>query len=595
MKVRKNICKKVNWKLAVLLLLSLATMLYYGNQKEGYHVDEIYSYGLANSEYLPFMHFGEQEYSVKDWMLEYGAGESLWMLAGNLVKDFQILKECGFQPKESSIYQDYLIAQENSADTKTTSWVSGQAYMDYVAVSESNTFNYASVYYNQRGDVHPPLYYILLHTICSVFPGTFSKWFGLALNIAAMLLTLTFLYRMCRDHLGGETIALVVTGVYGLSAGFVSTALFLRMYALLTFMTVVCCHIHLKIAEEQFVLKGGNRWKLVLAVLGGFLTHYYFVLYAFGIAVVSCIWMLARKKWKEMIGYILTLAGTAVLGLCIWPFALKHVFRGYRGLESLNVVLNREFYFEKIQIMFEDAADWLLAGQGWVLILCFLALMLLFLWKKGRSLPLAKGALVVLPIVFYTVAVAQLAPFLTARYIMCTYPFWYLFIVGTAALVLRQGWERLKSPEEKPGKPGFGNQTGWKTVGMAAVGVLLFAVSCVFMRTPDHLRLGGQETVVIPENTDCVYVLEDGDWNQSAIDSTILAQCRSVGVAYRSDTGRLAESYEYQDGDYLMIAIQSEMDIDAVLLQMKSLFAVEDLVEVRREWGDTSVRVLLHR
>ena len=222
-------------------------MVYYGSRKEGYHIDEVYSYGLANSEYLPFMHFGESGYDVKDWMLEYGAGESFKELFTNLWKDYQILKECGFKWRESVIYQDYLTAQANSADTRTSTWVSGQDYLDYVAVSESNTFNYASVYYNQRGDVHPPLYYIALHTVCSYFPGIFSPWFGLVINILFLGLTLAILYRMVRDYLGGEMTALIVTAVYGLSYGMMSTAMFLRMYALLTLIVMACCAVHIRI------------------------------------------------------------------------------------------------------------------------------------------------------------------------------------------------------------------------------------------------------------------------------------------------------------------------------------------------------------
>ena len=65
----KEICKKY-CLLVLIALLALSGMLYYGNRKEGYHVDEMLSYGLANSEYLPFMHFGESGYDVKDWMLE---------------------------------------------------------------------------------------------------------------------------------------------------------------------------------------------------------------------------------------------------------------------------------------------------------------------------------------------------------------------------------------------------------------------------------------------------------------------------------------------------------------------------------------------
>lgn len=112
-----------------IMLVCLITMIYFGTQKGGYHVDELYSYGLANSEYLPFLHFGEGGYDVKDWMLEYGAGESLGDLFRNLVKDFKLLRECGFRFKDSVIYKDYLTAQANSADTRTTTWVSGQTYI----------------------------------------------------------------------------------------------------------------------------------------------------------------------------------------------------------------------------------------------------------------------------------------------------------------------------------------------------------------------------------------------------------------------------------------------------------------------------------
>lgn len=50
--------KKESIALILIMLISLSTMIYHGTRKEGYHVDELYSYGLANSEYLPFMHNG---------------------------------------------------------------------------------------------------------------------------------------------------------------------------------------------------------------------------------------------------------------------------------------------------------------------------------------------------------------------------------------------------------------------------------------------------------------------------------------------------------------------------------------------------------
>ncbi len=237
--------------------------------------------------------------------------------------------------------------------------------------------------------------------------------------------------------------------------------------------------------------------------------------------MVFCVLLTARKKGREMISYILTLAGAAVVGLCVWPFALKHVFFGYRGAESLNVLRNGEFYYIRIKLMFDQVAAWLLEGHAWIVLLCLCILAVLFLWTAFKAFPaakkrigtdrfseiclnLAKGGLVVVPIVFYTVVVAQIVPFLTTRYFMCTYPFWYLLVLGTVKLVL----------DIAPVKSVSGKRAAdFRNVALAAVGAGLFALSGIYGRTPDNLNPGGQDTVELPENTDCVFILPDGDWN----------------------------------------------------------------------------------
>ena len=560
----------------LILLLSLLSMLYYGSRKEGYHVDEIYSYGLANSEYLPFMHFGESGYNVKDWMLEYGAGESFGDLFRNLWKDYLILRECDYQWQDSVIYQDYLTAQANSADTRTSTWVSGQEYLDYVAVSESNTFNYASVYYNQRGDVHPPLYYMVLHTVCSVFQGIFSPWFGLSVNIVFLLLTLAVLYKMVKAYLGGEATALVVTAVYGLSCGMMTTAMYLRMYALMTLMVMACCAIHLKIYSDDFQLKRKNAVSLVLIVLGGYMTHYYFVLYILGMAVVFVVLIMIRRKWTAVLKYMMLLASAAVVGLCIWPFSIRHVFGGYRGMEAMSVFRSGEFYMIKIQLMFRQIIYQVMGGQSWIMWLVLAAVIGICIWKKVRILPLGKGVIVFLPIVFYVMVVSQIVPFFVERYVMCAFPFLCLYIVTGVSFCLKKC---LKGR--------------WEFICMAAVGMFLLALNNAYLHLPSYLYIGEQETVVLPDDTDCIYVLPDGDWNESAVDSTIMAQCRNVAVAYQTSLISLADSYEYRPGGSVLVAIQKDMSVDEVLQEVRKLFQLEMLEEVERQEGATAIRILL--
>ena len=56
-------------------------------------------------------------------------------------------------------------------------------YNNYFAVKKNERFDYRKVWKNQKNDVHTPIYYILLHTICSFFPGKFSWWYAGSINI----------------------------------------------------------------------------------------------------------------------------------------------------------------------------------------------------------------------------------------------------------------------------------------------------------------------------------------------------------------------------------------------------------------------------
>lgn len=68
-------------------------------------------------------------------------------------------------------------------DEYKNKWRSGSDYYNLLTTSTDSTFNYKQVYINQTNDVHPPLYYFIIHTIMSFFPQQFSKWFGIIPNI----------------------------------------------------------------------------------------------------------------------------------------------------------------------------------------------------------------------------------------------------------------------------------------------------------------------------------------------------------------------------------------------------------------------------
>lgn len=579
-------------KYAALLLImavALGGMLYYGNRKEGYHVDEMYSYGLANSEYLPFMHFGVSEYDVKDWMLQYGPGESLGDLFRNLISDYQILRENDYNFRESVIYRDYLLAQANSADTRTTTWVPGQDYQDYLAVSESNTFNYASVYYNQRGDVHPPFFYLLLHTVCSVFQGSFSKWYALGINFVFLMGTLFLLYRTAERHFGGMPVALSAAGVYGLTTGILTTAMYLRMYSILTFMTLLFFYVHLEAAEKGFSIVGKMRAKLMAAAILGFLTHYYFVVYAIVTAAVFLIWMCAGKRWRDAWRYLFSMALAACMGLAIWPFAFRHVFSGYRGTEALGILRGGEFYWIKVRLILQQIGDQILGG-GWMLIPAAAAILLALAFVcRGERGFAGKTMLLLVPGTVYIALVSQIVPLFVERYFMCVFPLCCLAVVFAVFSLCRVLLDLKCLRERKISRYG-----GRIAIGMAGVAaLLLIAAGNGIRHCPGYLFIGGQETATVPGEADCVYVLPDGSWNVSAVDSCILAECRRVGVVYESELSCLADGYDYRDGEWVIVAVSDELDQEAVLQKVKSTLGIEAAAESFREEGSTTTRIYL--
>ena len=156
--------RKDKVKLGVLIILLCAVMLFFINQKEGFHCDEIFSYGSSNSAYenifwsyrdkTPMHKFLEQKIFQDGNILDWTKRIKYYFIDNVEEKD-QFITE--------KMYEEKMI------------WRTREEAKDYMDAQE-NTFNYASVYYNQVQDVHPPLFYFLVHTVSSIFSNTFSKY-----------------------------------------------------------------------------------------------------------------------------------------------------------------------------------------------------------------------------------------------------------------------------------------------------------------------------------------------------------------------------------------------------------------------------------
>ena len=145
--------------LVLALIAVLGVCLLFSVRKSGMFIDEIYTYGLSNSHFAPFLA------DMKD---------------GDLV--------------------DKVLTRQD--------------LLDYVTVNDGEGFDFASVYDNQVRDVHPPLYYWLFNIVSSLTPNVFSKWTGLALDLVLYVGCLLLLWRLVYELYDSRDIAVAAIRMY---------------------------------------------------------------------------------------------------------------------------------------------------------------------------------------------------------------------------------------------------------------------------------------------------------------------------------------------------------------------------------------------
>lgn len=79
-------------------------------------------------------------------------------------------------------------------------WINASVLRESYIVQAYSRFNYSSVYFHQRIDNHPLLYYSLVHTVSSFFPGTYSPTYTMIVNFIFItlcdILIISLFYKM---------------------------------------------------------------------------------------------------------------------------------------------------------------------------------------------------------------------------------------------------------------------------------------------------------------------------------------------------------------------------------------------------------------
>lgn len=350
-----------------------------------------------------------------------------------------------------------------------------QAFTIMASVPPQARFNYANVWKNQAEDTHPPLYYMILHTVCSFFPGSFSRWYGGIINIFFALLILFIARKLVRELTDDGFILGVVSVMFVLSAAILNSTAFLRMYQMTTFWVILQTYLFVKQTGKPLT----NKFCLqVFAVtLGAALTHYYCVFYIVVLCCLFGVYLLLDKDFKGVAKFCVSQACAAAAALAIFPAMFTHVFKGARGTEFMANAVFFDDYLKRLAAYWKLLNEQLFGGLLPVLMAVALGVAL-YIWfnaekyketaNEGKLLG-RKYLLVLIPMFVYFIILAKIAPIL-AEFAYADIK--YLYPIFATALVVFMTFV-FTLFKKVPGYP-----KGKYLTAAAALAVLLCSFHC---------------------------------------------------------------------------------------------------------------------
>lgn len=304
-------------------------------------------------------------------------------------------------------------------------WHNKDYYEDYLSVQDDEVGEYKQVYENQKNDVHPPLYYLILRVAMGFSRGHFSKWPGIIVNIIIYIFITIFMYlilcKLLKDEEKTKEKSIILAFISSITMASLTNVIYIRMYALSTLNILITTFLHMKLLDSEKI-----NPKLLVAIgvsaLIGSLTHYYYLFYLAMLYVTFAIKYIRDKKFKDLIYYTISMGIAGILSLIIFPYSIQHMFFGYRGQGVISKLTNVPEFANSIKEYLKKINKFAFNDLMAVIILVIIAFVIYRLIKKQKIMKEKNKHInyILLSTLFYFLLVAVASPWIELRYIMPT-------------------------------------------------------------------------------------------------------------------------------------------------------------------------------
>lgn len=275
--------------------------------------------------------------------------------------------------------------------------------LNYAAAHEGHLFDAKNVFFNQKMDTHPPLYFLLVNFISSMNKNKFSMWYGLSINLI-FLIVLFWLtrYLLCKI-IKNETMSSILTLIALTLYGFINNYAFTRMYVMLSAMSLLFVSLVLNYtdaicyqnfsenasAERNTAVSTNKVLNFKFLILFyiicviGVLTHYHFMLVAGFFSVFLAVNLIKKKDYCMLIATFVSGVISILTAVLIFPAMISHIFGGGNSAHSLNSFAKVSTFAENLSVLISGIyKEFFGTGIIAYIILIVVGIFILFASKK---------------------------------------------------------------------------------------------------------------------------------------------------------------------------------------------------------------------
>lgn len=237
----------------ILLVLQLLYMLYWGNAKGGFYVDEFFTFD--NAHYIS-----------------------------------------ASTPKRIKLYDaDFM---------EYNKWIDMEDLKETLTVSRDNALYHDSFLYNIKTLMKNTYNWLLNYVEAVFFPGELNKWSGISINLVLFILCQVFLYLTVRKASKNGPAALAACAVYGFSGLAVSMVVYVRFYMLANLWMLIFLYLHALMWEEtDFRKKILYEVLAVLVLYLGYRGSPLAVIMGIGVILFFSVALCTKKRWIQLAYY----------------------------------------------------------------------------------------------------------------------------------------------------------------------------------------------------------------------------------------------------------------------------------------------------